>query len=317
MEPFTRVCRQPLLTVSDTNWDVGHETLMFPSVVDMQGTIASPLARYYMYMAAHGGKGILLALADDPAGPWRMYDANPVYGLEMAPELWSHISSPEVVWVPETQRFHLYYHGPNAAPDTQGQHAGMAIGTDGVHFTPGPANPIVTNGPAGSWRATMAAYIRVFRIDGRFHGIFMGHRSEMVGHALVSCELWAHSADGLAWQVEPETVVLGPDPDQGDHVRIRHVGVWAAGHTAWVFYSTYDSPDAGREIIRWARIPFDGGRPGPTQRLGTCLEPTEPWEGHELRDPFPLVVDGRLWLYYIGGGEQGIGVAVTDWVPDE
>ena len=315
MEPFTRVCRQPLLTVSDCNWDLGHGSIMFPSVIDMSGKVASPLARYYMYLAAHGGKGIMLALADRPEGPWRLYDRNPVHALEMAPELWAHISSPDVVWVPETGRLHLYYHGPNAAPDVGGQHTGMATSTDGLRFTPSPDNPIITNGPPESWRASMAAYIRVFRIGERFHGMFMGHRSEMVGKAPVSCELWAHSDDGLTWQFEPETVVLAADPDQGDHVRIRHVGVWSDGRSAWVFYSTYDSPDMQREIIRLARIPFDGDRPGPTERLGTCLVPTQPWERDELRDPYPLVVDGRLWLYYAGGGEEGIGVAHTDWAP--
>ena len=315
MDGFVRASAEPLMTVADYNWPIGHETIMFPSVVDMSNTPGTPLARYYMYLAAHGGKGIMLALADHPAGPWRMHDRNPVHGLEMAPELWAHISSPDVVWVPETQRLHLYYHGPNSAPGAPGQHAGMGTSTDGLHFTPGPANPILTNGPPESWTASMAAYIRVFRIGAGFHGIYMGHRSETVGHALVSCELWAQSDDGLVWQADPETVVLAADPDHGDHVRIRHVGVHADGTDAWVFYSTYDSPDVQREVIRLARVPFRDGRPGPAERLGTCLVPTEPWEADELRDPFPLVVDRQLWLYYAGGGEQGIGVAVADWPP--
>lgn len=152
---FVRISKLPLLTSADYNCPIGHDSIMFPCVVDVGNKIASPLARYYLYFAAHRGKGIVLALADEPTGPWRMYGSNPVYHLEMAVECQGHISSPDVVWVPERERFHLYYHGPNSS-DGKEQHTGMAISWDGLLFTPWNANPIIPNGPEGSWSSVMA-----------------------------------------------------------------------------------------------------------------------------------------------------------------
>jgi len=312
VERFVRISESPLLTPADYNWPIGHDTIMFPCVVDVGDKIASPLARYYLYLAAHGGKGIVLALADEPTGPWRMHRDNPVYPLEMAVECRGHISSPDVIWVPERRRFYLYYHGPNSS-NGKGQHTGMAISRDGLDFVPWKVNPIIPNGPEGSWTSAMAAYLRVFRIGGKFYGIYMGHRGEKIGKVPISCQLLAWSEEGLNWRTDPETVILAPDPAAGDFGRIRHVGVLACGDMVWIFYSTYDSPLLDREVIRVARVTFGPEGPGRLERLGTCLVPNGGWEGRELRDPFPLLVDDRLYLYYIGGGEKGLGLAVADW----
>lgn len=309
---FQRVSDRPLLTVADYNVDLGHGTIMFPSAVDMRGTVAEPLAPFYLYLAAHNGNAILLALADDPAGPWRMYEGNPVFRLEQAVECRAHVSSPEVIWVPEESRFRLYYHGPAAVGYPPGQHGSVAFSADGLSFEPHSANPILPNGPAGAWTEKMAAYQRVFRHDGRWYGLYMGHRGELhqpgVPH---SVQLWAESDDGLSWTTDLDHPVLGDTPEEGDHARVRHVGLIPTEDGALVFYCTYDSPAYDREVIRAARLRVNEGGPE-LSRLGTVLVPELDWERDELRDPCPLRVGERLYLYYIGGREQGLGLAVAE-----
>ena len=41
------------------------------------------------------------------------------------------------------------------------------------------------------------------------------------------------------------------------------------------------------------------------------LTAERPWETTDLRDPFPFRWGDALYLYYTGGGEQGVGLART------
>ncbi len=84
--------------------------------------------------------------------------------------------------------------------------------------------------------------------------------------------------------------------------------------------------DAQRQDpANWALLDLDANTPGNQFQL-TLLEPQENWEGgdlpittsrdgraigvRELRDPFIFEdLDGSLYLFYIGRGEEGIGVA--------
>lgn len=57
-----------------------------------------------------------------------------------------------------------------------------------------------------------------------------------------------------------------------------------------------------------------GFRPGSTQRL--LLQTAEPWEGNVIEAPSPIVVDGRIYLFYSGHqyttSDYAIGYAICD-----
>jgi hypothetical protein len=84
----------PLITASHS--DTLGENINGPSVIRVPDWIEGRLGRYYMYFAHHGGKHIRLAYADDPAGPWTVYEPGSLR-LEQAQDLiHAHIASPDV-----------------------------------------------------------------------------------------------------------------------------------------------------------------------------------------------------------------------------
>jgi hypothetical protein len=311
---FHKYKGNPIVTPSDYNWNMGHHNIMFPCVVDMSRYLESPIDRFYLYLAAHNGKSIGLATAPQPLGPWTMYADNPVFRLEDAsPPFRGHISSPELVAVNRDYRFYLYFHGPCDYPERRGQMTGLAFSNDGVHFTPSPGNPILTTGPKGAWDSAMTAYLRVLPYREGFIGLYMGHDGAPPKRPRVaqSAEGVATSVDGVRWEKWTGNPLL--TIGDGDFGGIRHVALLRQADGLYIVYSPRTDEDLGTEVLRLARArlgetPDNWGKP---EKLGAILEPTEAWEKQELRDPFLLRHENELYLYYAGGDETGLGVAVA------
>ncbi|MBT3604067.1 MAG: hypothetical protein HN521_13495, partial [Candidatus Latescibacteria bacterium] len=63
-QTLQRVDHNPLLTIDDITWDYKkNRSIMFPSVIDMSDKLETPIDRYYMYLASHGGREIGFATA--------------------------------------------------------------------------------------------------------------------------------------------------------------------------------------------------------------------------------------------------------------
>jgi len=63
-------------------------------------------------------------------------------------------------------------------------------------------------------------------------------------------------------------------------------------------------------IIQWSSAIFVQGL-HLVQKHGTILSPECDWENNNLRDPFPIFHNDKLYLYYAGGREHGIGLAIS------
>ena len=315
MFTFRKYEGNPILTPDDYNWDMGHRNIMFPCVVEMRQHLPDAIDRFYLYLAAHSGKGIGLATAPHPLGPWRMYSDNPVLSLEsVSPPFRGHISSPELVVVNREHRLHLYFHGPCEFPGRGGQMTGLATSSDGVHFTPYAENPILPTAPKGAWDASMTAYLRVLRYGEGFIGLYMGHDGTPPKRPGVaqSSEGVAISTDGIRWEKWAGNPLL--TVGDGDFGGIRHVALLREDDNLYIVYSPRTADDLETEVLRLARVRL-GETPNDwsaAEKLGTLLEPSAPWERQELRDPFILRHENRLYLYYAGGNEAGLGVAVAE-----
>lgn len=281
---------------------------MFPSVTPAPGWLSAPLDRLYLYYASHHGLGIGLASAPRPEGPWTVRE--PVFTLEDAPMLSGHISSPDVLIDERARRVYLYYHGGSA----RGQVMGSAVSYDGVHFEAEEPRPLILPSPRqGHWDSVSTGYLRAFRVGERILGIYMGNggRVDAPGVAHNSQGL-VRSYDYLRWERVREEPLLWPDEVE-DFGTIRHVGVQVREGAVDVYYSTRTSAALEREVIRLARVDTTAPpREWRAQRLGTVLRPELAWEGDDLRDPYPFEWEGRLYLFYVGGPEAGIGLAVAD-----
>ncbi len=307
---FQRVADAPLLGLDAVPWCAEEErprpSVICPTVVDMAafaGVLPNPIDRFYMYYAPHHSHGMGLATAPHPEGPWTPYPGNPLLRLADAPGLRTHISSPELVYRPERPEapFWLYFHG-RAAPRGGGQQTCVAASADAVHWRLLSPEPVLTATAGQTGEANTAAYARIWQQDGWLYALY---KAETV-HCL------AHSRDGIAWEHWPRNPLMRPEAEHGEYGRIRHTGILAENGTLSIFYCTPTRDDLSREEIKLAS--FDAGADdwdewGPLRRHGIVLSPELEWEAGDLRDPYPLRHDGSLYLYYVGGHEQGVGLA--------
>ncbi len=318
---FQRVSDTPLLDLSAVPWCAQEArprpSIICPTVVDMAPFadvlpglpgLPGPIDRFYLYYAPHHSDGMGLATAPHPEGPWTPYSGNPILRMEDAPGLRTHISSPEFVHRPDRPHapFWLYFHG-RALPEGAGQETCVAESADGISWRLLSPEPVLTTTPEQSGEGVTAAYLRVFKprtgAEGEWlYGLYKGGRT----HGL------ARSRDGLHWEHRPHNPLLSADPTAGEHRLIRHTGLLVEGDTLHIYYCTPALPDLSREEIKLATLDIasdDWREWGPLQRHGTVLAPELEWEASDVRDPFPFLHDGTIYLYYTGGHEQGVGLA--------
>jgi len=284
-----------------------------PSVIEVPDWVEDPLGAYYLYFAHHKGKFIRLAYADDPVGPWTIYEPGTLaleeshfptgeIPLERVPEsrrerveslrengydpLYTHIASPEVLVVPERQEIRMYYHG---MLESGSQVSRVAVSTDGLEFEALP-------------ELIARSYLRVFRWQGAWYGMAMPG-------------IFYRSEDGLTGFDEGPSL-FNPD--------MRHAALMIRDDTLYVFWTQVGHAP---ERILLSTIDISGDwSTWKTSDPVEVLRPETPWEGarlpiepstrgaaegrvNQLRDPAVFEGDVGTWLYYAVAGESGLAVA--------
>ena len=101
----------------DLSWIPTGE-LEHPSLIKMEGRVANPLGKYYLYYAPHKHVGIGLAYAERIEGPWTEYEGNPVIEGPAAPD---------IRWIEEKGKFSMWGHRTNKRTE-------LWTSKDGLHF---------------------------------------------------------------------------------------------------------------------------------------------------------------------------------------
>ena len=293
-----------------------------PSIIRVPRWVKNPLGRYYLYFAHHKGSYIRLAYANNPAGPWKIYEPGVLDVKDtafyrpqpdppnLAANFYTHVASPEVVIDDANQRLVMFVHGwytngeawPAAArKQGYGQFTQTATSNDGAHFTVRPGLTARTS------------YERIFRWNNTWYS--MG-RLGIVGRA-----------EGLL-----EPFEQGPNPFARTTVagRVRHVATLLRDRKLYVFFSAIG--DAPEEILlstialnddwqTWrATPPVRVLHPEASYECTNLpLTPSKAGEAegpeHALRDPGLIEDNGRVLLFYSYCGEQGLAAAdVTAFV---
>lgn len=300
------------IIIADDSGAIGND-VNGPSVIRVPDWVPSPLGRYYLYFAHHKGKHIRLAWANEPGGPWTLYEPGTLSLAEswfptgiistdgLPPDmakrvderrasgddpLYTHVASPEVIVVPEDHEIRMYYHGMQ---ENGSQATRVAISHDGIHFT---ARPQVLTRP----------YLRIFKWQGYYYGLAM---------------------PGVFYRSKTGTDNFEEGPTLFN-ANMRHTGLVVRGNLLYVFWTQVgDAPE--RILLSTIDISGDWRRwqaSSPT----LVMQPETVWEGAELpvlastrgaieepanqlRDPFVFEEAGNTWLFYSVAGEAGIGVA--------
>lgn len=275
-----------------------------PSVIRTPSWLQKPLGRYYMYFAHHRGKYIRLAYADQPQGPWHVYQPGTLR-LNQMTHCFNHVASPDVIADHDNRLLILYFHCPvenvnvkRARPYAQVTF--LATSKDGLHFEP------LQEGFA-------APYLRAFRYRGYTYALGMSDKKS-------AYPLWKRSGQFF------RSATGMPPFEAGPRIldEMRHCGLVRHGNMLHIFYTIvgdyperilYTQVDLRPDWTEWtATAPIEVLRPG-TDYEGADL-PLQQSKGgmsagreRALRDPGILDDDGQLYLYYTVAGENGIAVA--------
>src|SRR5688572_17701535 len=181
--------------------------------------LPTPIDRFYMYYAPHTSHAMGLATAPHPEGPWTPYAGNPILRREQVQGIRDHLSSPELVYRPDhpDAPFWLYFHGMNLPPGRSGQRTCLATSPDGLTWTQYGDAPVLTATLEQSGDYHTAAYVRLFRRPGDpwWYGLYKSQWANSL----------ARSRDGIEWEHWPRNPLIKPDPEAGDHEKVRHVGL--------------------------------------------------------------------------------------------
>jgi hypothetical protein len=297
-----------------------------------------PEANYYLYFGDHGGTYIRMAWAQAVDGPYTLYgmhllsEHRPRGVLDMGGDrridlahglgLHDHIASPDVHVNHNTQQIEMYFHGPAYHDGSGGgglaQRTFHASSDTGLEFDNG-ITPV----------ALGLAYMRVFPHDGKTYGIASRGAFYRAAEDPLNPpanfdhgnEYW--SLVGSTYEDNPLARAIDADPNGPD--RLRHAAVLVDGDRLHVFHTRVgDRPE--RVLLSTIELSDDPTTWESTYPPIEILEPELDWEGvnqplaasrggaqthvRQLRDPYVFQdVDGQLYLFYSGAGEQAIGVA--------
>jgi hypothetical protein len=319
----------------------GPSVIRIPEWIPRKERAASE-ANYYMYFAHHKGRYIRLAWAAKIEGPWQLYNtgkgivdgergvldigSDRILPLENGLSITKHIASPDVHVDNINRRIVMYFHSPIVYEGNRkrsNQVSFFATAPWGLDFSSG-ILPVPLSG----------SYLRVFEYKGALHGLtgahyYLPHSTENpwpipAGFHLLNDRLWKHQeAEFLKF---PSMNNESGDISSSGKALVRHLAIYRKSSTLNIFF-TMKGHSPERVFVTSVNLEQDCL---PCAEAGTLpvevLRAEELWEGsavppvpstggvekhlaNALRDPFIFEDGDKRYLFYVGGGEQAIGVA--------
>jgi hypothetical protein len=299
--------------------DQGTDTKVGPSVVWRDGTTYKMFHEGIDSSLDPDGAGnnlynsIHYATAPNPKGPWTKQGE---VVAPLASPNWetSEVCPDDLVWNPETSKWHLYYHGGN----NSGPRAiGLMTATDSsitgsTVWTRHANNPILEKGTAGQWDEFFVSDCKVFRIHATLWLMaYVGRINSGAGRVGL-----ATSTDGITWTKASANPVLGFGASgQWDDADIQAFAAYQIKDNEWMAYYV------GRDTI-----------PGGTTLLGRAYSKDwmQTWRrdnmnpvlgdatDDDLSDSINILdADGAHHIYYgtfdfVGDTLRGKGYAVAN-----
>lgn len=305
---FVKSSANPILTTPDTD----QATIDWPWIIRVDGFLDAPLGRYYLFFATDHGEAngrILLAYADELAGPWTYY--GPVYQYNLTPGgSGTETETPAVIWDAPNDRFVMYHQqvGPTGA--IAAQVTMRATSPDGITWT---AGGIALDIPATNpWPAPgHTGYFRPFRVGDQWIAY-----SLLSGTSYGARFALSYSRDGVKFELDPRPLGYGAEW-LGNNYRIdwntSSVVLWR-GRYLWIgIISTFASGAQDRDSY-FAIAPLADDFRSLTAPPRKLWSATQPWESAHMSAGHFFIDDGALVGAYRSGagtGPQPIGFGLV------
>ena len=148
-------------------------------------------------------------------------------------------------------------------------------------------DPVLTRGNPGAWDGVDTLNPSVWNLNGQFWNLYSGFDGKTWHTGL------ATSVDGVSWTRAGK--ILSPDPASWEGSYIGANGALVRWHDNWLyFYQAGDPPRIGlarsSDGHAWTR------QPAPVLEFG----PRSSWDERALADPYVVVANDQLFLYYLG-----------------
>ena len=281
--------------------DVGlDDPLYWPSVLPAHEILSDPIGAYYLYYSAsHAESAVRLAVGDDPLGPYedngRIFDD---------PAAAPQTETPSVLWNPETDRLHMYYHGMLG----KNQSTALAFSNDGITWE---KHGTIIDAPAYTPGHDHTGYARVHRIGGTWIAHHLMGGGAAAGYGI------SYSRDGIEWITDPrrlsDSTDISGNPDWRIGWSSSNLLSWN-GNLWWIGGIDQKGRSGGglwkRRIVH-APMLNERSIAGPPR---TLVEPTEAWEGVATYTPGIFIEDSTAYVFYgtHGEGFGHIGGAIIE-----
>lgn len=204
---FTKYASNPIMTIANQSLT----SMAWPCLIEVDDIFGGPGPygeRFRIYYGTDHStsstlSGVGLLTAANVLGPWT--DRGKVFVDSTGG---NQSETPTVIWVPETQTFHLYYHQVGATGATSGEViklATMSLATarvgDSWTITSAVPNGILIDTPSWDSHAVQASdgygYMKPWRVGNRW---FATHLSAGTNYGRMSLSI---SKDGINWRTDP------------------------------------------------------------------------------------------------------------------
>jgi predicted GH43/DUF377 family glycosyl hydrolase len=203
-------------------------------------------------------------------------------------------SRPEVI--KDTGIYYLYYNGFETDQSGVGK-IGLATSSDGINWNRYSGNPILATSTGSDWESNSLYNSAVVKVGSVWYMLYEGRGATTNRLGL------ATSSDGITWTKYASNPVItnGLAGYAANYAAAPNLIYQNGKFYTWFLYNqgdgTYRMARAySSDAINWTRYNVPE------------LSPEEAWEYISVSDPSaPLEVNGSVYMYYMGGNQNGIG----------